>query len=72
MSYIISFVGVMVFTGLTAYHMQKIKRIGEGLDADGNVLEVDAKKLSIMAGLTLYIDFINLFVMLLRLFGSRR
>ncbi len=72
MDYIISFIGVMVFTGLTAYDMQKLKRIGEGLDADGNVLEADAKKLSIMGALTLYLDFINLFLMLLRLFGSKR
>jgi uncharacterized protein len=72
MDYIISFIGVMVFTGLTAYDMQKIKRIGEGLDADGNVLEVQAKKLSIMGALNLYLDFINLFLMLLRLFGSKR
>ncbi|MCX6318288.1 MAG: Bax inhibitor-1/YccA family protein [Bacteroidetes bacterium] len=72
MDYIISFVGVLVFTGLTAYDMQKIKRIGEGLDENGAVIEKDVKKLSIMAGLTLYLDFINLFIMLLRLFGSRR
>ncbi len=72
MDYIISFVGVMVFTGLTAYDVQKLKNIGEGIDADGNVLQADAKKLSIMGGLTLYLDFINLFLMLLRLFGSRR
>jgi uncharacterized protein len=72
MDYIISFVGVMVFTGLTAYDMQKLKRIGEGLDADGNVLEVQAKKLSIMGALNLYLDFINLFLMLLRLFGSKK
>lgn len=72
MDYIISFVGVMVFTGLTAYDVQKLKNIGAGIDADGNVLEADAKKLAIMGGLTLYLDFINLFLMLLRLFGGRR
>jgi uncharacterized protein len=72
MDYIISFIGVMVFTGLTAYDVQKLKNIGEGIDADGNVLEADAKKLSIMGGLTLYLDFINLFLMLLRLFGGKR
>jgi uncharacterized protein len=72
MSYIISFIGVMVFTGLTAYDMQKLKRMGEGIDADGNVLEADVKKLSIMGALTLYLDFINLFLMLLRLFGSKK
>ncbi len=72
MDYIISFVGVMVFTGLTAYDVQKLKNLGAGIDADGNVLEADAKKLAIMGGLTLYLDFINLFLMLLRLFGGRR
>lgn len=71
MSYIIGIVGVMVFTGLTAYHVQKLKNIGEGIDADGNVMEVEVKKLSIIGGLTLYLDFINLFLMLLRVFGRR-
>lgn len=71
MDYIISFVGVLVFTGLTAYDVQKLKRIGEGLDENGQVIEADAKKLAIMGGLTLYLDFINLFLMLLRLFGKR-
>jgi uncharacterized protein len=72
MSYIISFIGVGVFTGLTAYDVQKLKNIGEGLDANGNTLEADAKKLSIMGALNLYLDFINLFLMLLRLFGSKK
>lgn len=72
MDYIISFVGVMVFTGLTAYDVQKIKRIGEGFDENGEAVPGEAKKLSILAGLTLYLDFINLFLMLLRLFGSKR
>jgi FtsH-binding integral membrane protein len=72
MDYIISFVGVLVFTGLTAYDVQKLKRIGEGLDENGQVIEADAKKLAIMGGLTLYLDFINLFLMLLRLFGGKR
>lgn len=72
LDYIISFVGVMVFTGLTAYDVQKIKRIGQGLDENGQVINSEVKKLSIMAALTLYLDFINLFIMLLRLFGSKR
>ncbi|MBN8673639.1 MAG: Bax inhibitor-1/YccA family protein [Chitinophagales bacterium] len=71
MDYIISFVGVLVFTGLTAYDVQKIKRIGEGFDENGQVLEGDVKKFAIMGALTLYLDFINLFLMLLRLFGKR-
>ncbi|MBZ4191790.1 Bax inhibitor-1/YccA family protein [Niabella beijingensis] len=71
MSYIISFIGVIVFTGLTAYDVQKLKRIGEGIDQEGNVIAGDAKKLAIMGALSLYLDFINLFLMLLRLFGRR-
>lgn len=71
MDYIISFIGVMVFTGLTAYDVQKLKHIGEGSEAEGAPV-VEVKKRSIMGALTLYLDFINLFLFLLRLFGSRR
>ncbi|HEX7903160.1 MAG TPA: Bax inhibitor-1/YccA family protein [Chitinophagaceae bacterium] len=71
MDYIISFIGVMVFTGLTAYDVQKIKQIGQGLDENGQVITSEVKKLSIIGALTLYLDFINLFLMLLRLFGRR-
>lgn len=69
--YVISFIGVIVFTGLTAYDVQKLKRIGEGVDEQGNVMSGDVKKLAIMGALSLYLDFINLFLMLLRLFGRR-
>ncbi len=65
--FIISVIGVLVFVGLTAYDTQKIKSMY--LEADAS--EVMAKK-AIMGALTLYLDFINLFVMLLRLFGERR
>ncbi|MBL7750170.1 MAG: Bax inhibitor-1/YccA family protein [Chitinophagaceae bacterium] len=71
MDYIISFIGVMVFTGLTAYDVQKLKRIGEGIEMEGTPA-VEVRKRSIMGALTLYLDFINLFLMLLRLFGGRR
>ncbi|NCI47551.1 Bax inhibitor-1/YccA family protein [Sediminibacterium soli] len=71
MGYVISFIGVLVFTGLTAYDVQKLKYIGEGIEHNG-VAAVEVKKRSIMGALTLYLDFINLFLMLLRLFGSRR
>jgi FtsH-binding integral membrane protein len=70
MDYIISFIGVMVFTGLTAYDVQKLKNIGTAIQ-DGNVAASDVKKASIMGALTLYLDFINLFLFLLRLFGKR-
>lgn len=71
MDYVISFIGVMVFTGLTAYDVQKLKRIGEGIEKEGTPA-VEVKKRSIMGALSLYLDFINLFLFLLRLFGSRR
>ncbi len=69
--YIIGLVGVAVFTGLTAYDVQKLKRIGAGLEYEGTSVN-DTKKLAIMGALTLYLDFLNLFLMLLRLFGDRR
>jgi FtsH-binding integral membrane protein len=68
MNYIISFIGVLVFTGLTAYDVQKLKRIGAGVEYGSEA----AAKLSIMGALNLYLDFINLFLMLLRLFGNRK
>lgn len=71
LGYIISLVGVAVFTGLTAYDVQKLKRIGAGIEFN-NVSANDTKKLSLFGALTLYLDFINLFIMLLRLFGNKR
>lgn len=68
LDYIISFVGVLVFTGLAAYDVQKLKRIGEEAAAEGTAM----RKMAIMGALTLYLDFINLFLMLLRLFGRRK
>ncbi|MEO6818900.1 MAG: Bax inhibitor-1/YccA family protein [Ginsengibacter sp.] len=71
MDYIISIIGVMVFTALTAYDVQKLKRIGEGIEYEG-VSANDTKKMSILGALTLYLDFINIFLFMLRLFGGRR
>ena len=65
---IISYIGVAVFVGLTAYDVQKLKRIGSGLEYG----DASYKKMALMGGLTLYLDFINLFLMLLRIFGRRR
>lgn len=65
MDYIISFVGVIVFTGLTAYDVQKIKNMEAENAGQGRL------KLGLMGALSLYLDFINLFLMLLRLFGRR-
>lgn len=67
MGYIISFVGVIVFTGLTAYDTWKLKEAHEQLS--GN--EVMVRKLGLLGALNLYLDFVNLFLMLLRLFGRR-
>lgn len=64
-----SLVGVVIFTGLTAYDVQKIKNMyfyAARLDKE------DAGKQAILSALTLYLDFINLFIMLLRFFGNRR
>ena len=68
MDYIISFIGVLVFTGLTAYDVQKLKRIGEGAVYGAE----STKKLMVMGALTLYLDFINLFLFLLRFLGNRK
>ncbi|WP_133990453.1 Bax inhibitor-1/YccA family protein [Dinghuibacter silviterrae] len=68
MEYVISFIGVLVFTGLTAYDVQKLKNIGAGV----NVEDPTIRKVAIMGALNLYLDFINLFLMMLRLFGRRR
>ncbi len=67
MSFAISVIGVLVFTGLTAYDTQKIKEgYYEADDSD------TAGRKAIIGALNLYLDFINLFIMLLRLFGDRR
>jgi hypothetical protein len=71
LGYIISLVGVAVFTGLTAYDVQKLKRIGAGLEFEGTS-NATTKKLALMGALNLYLDFINLFIMLLRVFGGKR
>jgi FtsH-binding integral membrane protein len=67
MHFVISVLGVIIFTGLTAYDTQNIKDMY--YQADG---EVARDKTAIMGALQLYLDFINLFISLLRLFGDRR
>ncbi len=67
MHFVISVIGVLVFVGLTAYDTQKIKNMYSEIDSADT-----ATKKAIMGALTLYLDFINLFLMLLRLFGERR
>jgi uncharacterized protein len=63
----ISVLGVLIFTGLTAYDTQKIKDMYSAMD-DGTI----AGRKAVMGALSLYLDFINLFLMMLRLFGDRR
>lgn len=65
----ITYIGVLVFVGLTAYDTQKLKAIGENIDTRD---KENLRRYSIMGALTLYLDFINLFLMLLRIFGNRR
>src|ERR1700761_2553762 len=68
MDMLISYVGVAVFVGLTAYVFKRLKRLAEGIEYG----DASAKKMALMGGLTLYLDFVNLFLMLLRVFGRRR
>lgn len=69
MSMIISYVGVLVFVGLTAYDTQKLKEMALTQPADVGAAAV--RKGAIMGALTLYLDFINLFLFLLRILGNR-
>ena len=68
MTLFISIAGVLIFAGLTAYDTQKIKKIGASVDHG----EPFTQNLVIVCALTLYLDFINMFLFLLRLFGNRR
>jgi uncharacterized protein len=65
--WVITFAGVLIFVALTAYDTQKIKRLAAEV---GN--EADAGRLAILGALLLYLDFVNLFFYLLRIFGRRR
>jgi FtsH-binding integral membrane protein len=67
LQFIISVAGVLIFTGLTAYDTQKIKEYYSP-NMDGTL----AGRGAIMGALSLYLDFINLFIMLMRLMGDRR
>ncbi|HKL40576.1 MAG TPA: Bax inhibitor-1/YccA family protein [Cryomorphaceae bacterium] len=67
LDYIISGLGVLIFTGLTAYDMQKLKRIGMQVDSTSD----EGNKYALMGALTLYLDFVNLFLFLLRFLGNR-
>lgn len=66
--WIVTYLGVAIFVGLTAYDTQKLKEIG----SRGFTSEENMEKMSIMGALTLYLDFINLFLFLLRILGDRK
>ena len=68
MYWIVTYLGVAVFVALTAYDTQKLKELG----SRGFVNDESMEKTSILGALTLYLDFINLFLFLLRIFGSRK
>ena len=65
---ILSYVGVLVFVGLTAYDTQKIKQMCQAAPDAGE----SSQKLALIGALSLYLDFINLFLYLLRIFGNNR
>ncbi|KLN97119.1 Bax inhibitor-1/YccA family protein [Moellerella wisconsensis] len=69
MYWIVTYAGVLIFAGLTAYDTQKLKEMGAQIDENDKEM---MRKSSILGALTLYLDFINLFLMLLRIFGDRR
>lgn len=68
MDFLLSVVAVLLFAGLTAYDTQKIKKIGQSIEYGAQY----SQNLAIICALNLYLDFINLFLNLLRIFGDRR
>lgn len=70
MEFVVSILGVLIFMGLTAWDTRKLLHVGGELDAvEGNAA---AHKLAIVGALELYLDFVNIFLFLLRIFGRRR
>nr|AOE07819.1 membrane protein [uncultured bacterium] len=66
--WLISYIGVLVFVGLTAYDTQKIKQLAAQVIVQSEV----GRKVAILGALTLYLDFINMFIFMLRILGNRR
>jgi FtsH-binding integral membrane protein len=66
--WIITYVGILIFVGLVAYDTQKLKRMALSFGEDGALMQ----KASILGALNLYLDFINLFLLLLRVLGRRK
>jgi FtsH-binding integral membrane protein len=68
MYWLLSYVGVVIFVALTAYHAQKVKRLSDAGIDDAEM----HRKASIVFALALYLDFVNIFLYMLRFFGKRR
>lgn len=68
LNWIISYAGVLIFVGLTAYDTQRIKKMSQSTDIDSEA----GKKSAVIGSLMLYLDFINMFMFLLRIFGDRK
>jgi FtsH-binding integral membrane protein len=66
--WVVTYIGVLVFVGLTAYDTQKIKKMSLEMDVESE----EGSKGAIMGALALYLDFINMFIFLLRIFGQRK
>ena len=66
--WLISYIGVLVFVGLTAYDTQKIKQFAAQVIVESE----EGRKVAILGALTLYLDFINMFIFMLRILGNRR
>ena len=69
LDFILSFAGILIFTGLTMYDAQKVKQMAA---AEGNMDSAAIHKVGILGALTLYLDFVNLFLHILRFFGRKR
>lgn len=68
LNWLISYAGVLIFVGLTAYDTQRLREMAISLDADGAMLA----RVSILGALTLYLDFLNLFIFILQIMGNQR
>jgi FtsH-binding integral membrane protein len=68
--WLLTYAGILIFIGLTAYDTQKIKKLSAVLD--GNSDQTKLRRVVLRGALTLYLDFINLFLLLLRVLGRRR
>jgi FtsH-binding integral membrane protein len=66
--WLINYIGVLVFVGLTAYDTQKIKQLAAQVIVESE----EGRKVAIFGALTLYLDFINMFIFMLRILGNRR